>query len=226
MSKAAQPAEWEDGYIHLDTFEQAVRKNWHRLKRCGLVTCLRPGMSVLDLCCGRGSTLSPLVSFGARVVGLDLSHSLLRLARQNGVEALVLADSSVLPFRSDSFDAVVVQGGLHHLWFDQFERTLSEIDRVLKPRGLFAFTEPANTLALRLYVALVDSPLASLISYTRNWRKTLEHERGTYFHWLRAQDRAIALIRSRMDALRMERGVVTMFGLARSRKSAGGEGNE
>jgi hypothetical protein len=91
---------------------------------------------------------------------------------------------------------------------------------VLKPGGFFAFTEPCNTWALRLYLRLVDGPLANLTAYTRNWRITLEHERDTYVHWMRFQREAVRRIGERMALLRFEHGPVTMFGLAQSRKAA------
>jgi len=211
-------AEWETGYVQLEPFEQSVRKNWQRLRRCGLPDRLIPGMRVLDLCCGWGSTLASLSAQQCDAIGLDLSPALLRAAQERGMQCLVCADSTVLPFQPDSFDVVIVQGGLHHLWADQFERALTEIDRVLAPGGYFAFTEPCNTWVLRLYVRLVDGPLANATTYTRNWRTTLEHERPTYFHWLKTQRRALAEIASRMELIRVDKGLVTMFGLARSRK--------
>lgn len=212
--------DWEQAYVQLETYEQAMRKNWRRLKRCGLLEHLRPHMRVLDLCCGQGTILNRLALIGTQAVGLDCSWSLLRLAQQRGADHLVCADSSALPFRDDSFDFVIVQGGLHHLWVEQLEQTLTEVDRVLKAGGLFAFSEPANTWALRLYVRLVETPLSSLTSYTRNWRKTLDHERPTYFNWLQMQERALDLLGQRMELLRADRGLVTLFGLARSKKGS------
>ena len=221
QASAAPSQEWEEGYLQLDTPEQAARKNFRRLQQSGLLQHLRPEMRVLDLCCGRGPTLRALAPTSTQLVGLDLSCSLLRLALHEGFRRLVCADSSILPFDADSFDVVIVQGGLHHLTSDQFHRALSEIDRVLKPGGYFVFTEPANTWALRLYIALVDTPLCHLTSYTRTWRKIFDLERQTYFPWLKNQGRALVLISQRMELLRVTKGLVTLVGLARSRKSLG-----
>jgi ubiquinone/menaquinone biosynthesis C-methylase UbiE len=177
-------------------------------------------MRVLDLCCGHGATLVPLGARGVDAVGLDLSPALLRMAQSKGLRKLVCGDSTVLPFRSGAFHVVTIQGGFHHLWADQFERALAEIVRVLKPGGYLAFTEPANTWVLRLYVRLVDGPLANLTAYTRNWRLTLEQERPTYFHWLKTQDRALASLAGRMELVQLKKGLVTLFGLARRRTEA------
>lgn len=231
MSRAPSPridgakAAWENGYVQLESFKRSVQKNWHRLRRCGVEAELTPGRRVLDLCCGWGSTLVSLNAHRLDAIGLDLSPALLRRAQEHGLTRLVCADTTALPFRPNAFDIVTVQGGLHHLWFDQFERALVEIDRVLKPGGYFAFSEPCNTWMLRLYIALMHSPLSSyLTTYMRNWRTTFEHERDTYFHWLGAQRKAIDVIAARMELLRLHRGLVTMFGLARSCKPLSANG--
>lgn len=221
MSQSPQvPAEWEEGYVGLESFEQSLRKNFHRLSRCGLLEHLQPGMTMLDICCGWGSTMRVLEDRSVDVIGLDLSVPLLRIAREKGCRQLVAADAGRLPFPDDRFDAVVIQGGLHHFWSDQLQGVLEEIDRVLRPGGWFAFSEPANTWLLRLYVRLVDTPLAKLTPYTRHWRRTLDYERGTYFHWLGSQGAALGRIGERFSLLRCEHGMVTLFGLARSKKSS------
>ena len=48
-----------------------------------------------------------------------------------------------LPFPDESFGAVVVQGGLHHIR-PHLGQVLSEIYRVLTPRGIFVGSEPAD----------------------------------------------------------------------------------
>src|SRR5262245_30744249 len=56
----------------------------HRLwkRRVLRLAAPRPGEHALDLCCGTGDIAFALARRGARVVGLDFSEPMLRVARQ------------------------------------------------------------------------------------------------------------------------------------------------
>jgi SAM-dependent methyltransferase len=100
------------------------------------------GMSVLEGMCGSGQTTAYLLSKGARVTGLDISREEIASFRRNWPEchaiAVSIMDSGLEP---DSFDCVVVVGGLHHL-HPRLNEAVSEIHRILKPGGYFCFAEP------------------------------------------------------------------------------------
>jgi SAM-dependent methyltransferase len=65
------------------------------------------GWRVLDVACGAGRHARAFESAGARCFGLDLSHTLLRLARQVTNAPLVRADMRQLPIRPRSMDLTV-----------------------------------------------------------------------------------------------------------------------
>ena len=100
------------------------------------------GMKVLDAMCGSGQTTEHLLMGKAQVTGLDISSSVVNSfkARWSGCEAVCrsLLDSGM---PNDSFDCVVVVGGLHHIQ-PNVGRAVKEIHRVLKPGGYFCFMEP------------------------------------------------------------------------------------
>lgn len=100
------------------------------------------GMKVLDAMCGSGQTTGHLLMHGAQVTGLDISGVVADSfkTRWEGCEAVCrsLLDSG-LP--DNSFDAVVIVGGLHHIQ-PNVSRAVREIHRVLKPGGFFCFMEP------------------------------------------------------------------------------------
>jgi SAM-dependent methyltransferase len=62
---------------------------------------------VLDVACGAGRHARALDAAGARTIGLDLSASLLRRARQVTSAPLVRADMRQLPVRTGSMDLTV-----------------------------------------------------------------------------------------------------------------------
>ncbi|WP_029192613.1 class I SAM-dependent methyltransferase [Paenibacillus harenae] len=95
---------------------------------------------VLDLCCGMGRHSLRLADLGFDVTGFDLSEVLLAEAGAKDTASnvrWVQGDMRSLPFPRHAYDAVVnlfTSFG----YFDQDEenrKVLSEIDKVLKPRG-------------------------------------------------------------------------------------------
>lgn len=97
------------------------------------------GRRVLEVGCGQGPLLNHLPQYGAAVVGLDMSEASLRRAaegaRELGNESVTLlqGDAEKLPFRDNTFDAVVSFGVLHHT--PDTDGAVQEVRRVLKPGG-------------------------------------------------------------------------------------------
>jgi ubiquinone/menaquinone biosynthesis C-methylase UbiE len=76
---------------------------------------------------------------GLRVTGLDISRTMVEIARSNAATAGVAVDfqhgdASVMPFADASFDLVVCQAAFKN--FRQPVSALDEIHRVLRPRGV------------------------------------------------------------------------------------------
>jgi ubiquinone/menaquinone biosynthesis C-methylase UbiE len=108
---------------------------------------IRNGMRVLEVATGSGEMFRRLVKANpdGRTVGLDLAPNMaahtLRVARKAypGADAHCGAvDVRNLPFRSNSFDAVMCCYLLELLSRDDILRTLGEIRRVLRPGGNFS----------------------------------------------------------------------------------------
>jgi ubiquinone/menaquinone biosynthesis C-methylase UbiE len=100
------------------------------------------GLKVLDAMCGSGQTTEYLLAKGAEVTGLDISNEVIEKfqARWTNAHAVnrSLLDSG---FPNNSFDCVVVIGGLHHI-HPNVKAAVQELHRVLKPGGTFCFMEP------------------------------------------------------------------------------------
>jgi SAM-dependent methyltransferase len=106
---------------------------------------------VLDLGCGNGRFAEMLLGMGGEAIGLDLDWADLRQARRAGAyRAVTRGDATRLPFAADSFGSVLANCVLEHIPED--EAVLTEVARVLRPGGQFAFTVPAPSLKGCLYM--------------------------------------------------------------------------
>lgn len=103
--------------------------------------------NILDIATGTGDLAINLVETGAKeIVGLDISEGMLEVGRKK-INAkhlsekikMVQADSEALPFENDTFDAITVAFGVRN--FENLEKGLAEIYRVLKPQGIFVILE-------------------------------------------------------------------------------------
>ncbi len=113
---------------------------------------LSPGDRVLDLGCGEGRhVISAYLEPGVDAVGVDLNLDDLRTTRDKYEEfaadtdngsSFVLASANALslPFADNSFDKVICSEVLEHI--PDYRGALKEIDRVLKPGGLFCASVP------------------------------------------------------------------------------------
>lgn len=109
------------------------------------------GRNVLEAMCGSGMTTQALLSRGARVTGLDISEMAIRFFGERWPQCDIAATSLIrsgLP--SESFDAVVVVAGLHHLQPHASE-AIEEIHRLLRPGGAFCFFEPHTGSVANLF---------------------------------------------------------------------------
>ena len=99
-----------------------------------------PPARILDAGCGLGRYTIPLAMREYEVMGVDISSFAIteldnvRL-RRNMQMGLAAADVCHLPFRDNTFDAVVAFGVLQHLLEEERRGVLSEFTRVLVPGG-------------------------------------------------------------------------------------------
>lgn len=103
--------------------------------------------SVLDIATGTGDLAILMASTKAnKIIGLDISAGMLSVGRKKIEERklsqkieMILADSENMPFEDNSFDAITVAFGVRN--FENLEKGLTEILRVLKPNGIFVILE-------------------------------------------------------------------------------------
>ena len=102
---------------------------------------------VLDVATGTGDLAIALAEKGqAQITGLDISPGMLEVGKQKVQEKqlgkqidMIIGDSEEIPFEDNTFDAVTVAFGVRN--FEELEAGLKEIQRVLKPGGIFVVLE-------------------------------------------------------------------------------------
>lgn len=106
------------------------------------------GKTVLDFGCGSGENCLLLARRGARVIGVDISKSLIRIAVRRmaingraGAASFVVGSAYDVPLPDASVDIVLGIAILHHL---DLAATSREVHRLLKPGGRAIFQEPVR----------------------------------------------------------------------------------
>ena len=102
---------------------------------------------ILDVATGTGDLAIQLAQSGAvEIIGLDISPGMLEVGKNkikgkklDTLISMIVADSENLPFENNYFDAITVAFGVRN--FENLEKGLLEIYRVLKPGGIFVILE-------------------------------------------------------------------------------------
>ena len=141
-----------------------------RLRGLGLEAVqphLKPGASVLDLCCGSGEAAAPWLAAGYAVTGLDVSPRALDLAAQrhpNLKRVEGLAEDP--PLADASFSAIQLSVALHEFPRSDRKRVLRSALRLLEPGGWLVLVDlhpagPLLRLPQQLFCALFETDTAT-----------------------------------------------------------------
>ncbi|WP_017728430.1 class I SAM-dependent DNA methyltransferase [Halalkalibacterium ligniniphilum] len=145
------------------------------------------GRSLLDLGCGTGQLLLPLLEAGYDVTGVDISANMLAVAKEKLLQAgydplLVQRDMREL---SDlgSFDVITAFcDSLNYLQTENdVERTFSQVHEQLKAGGLFMFDVHSVSKVMKGFVGQTFADDGEEISYIwrsfhGEWDASVEHE--------------------------------------------------
>lgn len=111
----------------------------------------RPGMWILDLAAGTGSSSAALAAHGAHVTAADFSEGMLAEGRKrhagNHRIDFQWTDATELPFEENSFDAATISYGLRNV--SDPRAALAEMCRVVRPGGrvvIAEFSRPPRAL--------------------------------------------------------------------------------
>ncbi len=136
---------------------------------------------ILDVATGTGdmAIMAAGMLHPQKITGIDISDGMLEMGRKkiqrlglNNAIELLNGDSETINFQDNSFDAVTVAFGVRN--FENLEKGLSEIKRVLKPGGqlvVLEFSKPkmyATKIVYNLYMRVIAPGMGKLFCKNRN----------------------------------------------------------
>jgi ubiquinone/menaquinone biosynthesis C-methylase UbiE len=145
----ATPTEFYE--THAQDFSKSRFRIWPDVKE--LLDSLPPYSTVLDIGCGNGKNM--LYRKDLNMTGLEYSEALCEICINRGLN-VVQGSTLSLPFKDNTFDAIIMIAVIHHIPPDEHYKVLNEIQRVLKPGGQALITNWA-----------VEQPVDSRRTFTR-----------------------------------------------------------
>ena len=118
---------------------------------------LKHGFRIADIGCGTGYSTGYFVKHGMQAEGVDLSLSMITIARRNYPDISFKNEDLRTYAPNQPVDAVWAGYCLFHLEQDDFERTLDRIRSYLKPGGVFGLVMQEGKSG----ETLADEPLLS-----------------------------------------------------------------
>ncbi len=118
---------------------------------------LVPESRILDLCCGTGRHTIPLAQHGYKMIGQDLSETLLSSAQNNaeaaGVQVVwIHSDMRHIPFEHECDAIINVFTSFGYLENEQEDQhVLQQVYKALKPGGLFLLETIPQTRFVRSF---------------------------------------------------------------------------
>jgi len=172
----------------------------------------KPGEKVLDAGCGLGRIAYEISKYGSEVVGIDISHFAMAVARKTYSENAMLKfthmDALEMTF-IEHFDKVLCYHLLEHLTRIDAQRLLAKIYYALKSQGIVVIGAPiqegnlirkairliARGSTLRDPTHLWSVSLAEICDLIRNVGFTINDMcTFSYFTWIRSLDKLIPFL--------------------------------
>jgi demethylmenaquinone methyltransferase/2-methoxy-6-polyprenyl-1,4-benzoquinol methylase len=127
-------------------------KAWRRVVTA--IISPKPGMKILDIAAGTGSSSKPLVDKGADVIALDFSEGMLAAGRKRHKDIkFQQGDALNLPFAENTFDVTTISFGLRNT--SDTTAALKDALRVTKKGGRIVvceFSHPTNKVFRFIYL--------------------------------------------------------------------------
>lgn len=139
-------------------FSMGIDKGWRR-KAIRSIHDIHPSL-ILDVATGTGDfAMAAMAIHPEKVTGIDISEGMLEVGRKKMAEAgledrihLEYGDSETMQYEDNSFDAITCGYGVRN--FENLEKGLTQMHRVLRPGGKVAileFSRPKTFPVKQLY---------------------------------------------------------------------------
>ncbi len=166
-------------YDFLNRFlSMGIDKGWRKIAINSLIP-IQPRY-ILDVATGTGDLALEAMSLNPeKIIGLDIAEQMLHIGREKVASKglsrkieLIKGDCESLPFEDNSFDAITVAFGVRN--FQNLEKGLSEMFRVLKPGGrlvVLEFSKPGGfpfKQVYNFYFTYILPVFGNLLSNSKN----------------------------------------------------------
>jgi demethylmenaquinone methyltransferase/2-methoxy-6-polyprenyl-1,4-benzoquinol methylase len=200
-----------------DLLSLGQTKSWRRATT--KIIDPRPGMKILDLAAGTGSSSEPLAAAGADVIPADFSEGMLEAGRKARPHLpFTKADALNLPFKDGQFDLVTISFGLRNT--QNTEKALAEMLRVTKPGGeivICEFSSPTFGPFRTIYTNYLMRALPAIASKTSSNPMPISTSLNRFGH---GQIRRRSPPRLRQLAGSMSLGAISLVELSQFTKPA------
>ena len=125
MDDSYQSAKYYDAFLHL--FVRRIRKKILE------ITKRNKYQNILDVCCGTGNQLKLFSKHGISGIGIDLSQTMLNVAKSGKMKAECYEqDAENIDFSDKSFDMVTTTFALHEKSVESAKLILKRNDSINK----------------------------------------------------------------------------------------------
>lgn len=145
----------------------------------------KPGVKVLDVAAGTGSSSVMFAQDGAEVVPCDISSGMVEQGRLRHPQLpFMVADAMNLPFADNSFDVTAISFGLRNV--PDPVRAIEEMYRVAKPGGkvvICEFSHPANIYLEKVYDCFLERVLPAVANVSSGVKEAYEYLVESILEW-------------------------------------------
>ena len=146
--------------LYAPVYELAMRSDLKTYKQMyDRIPKVIKGKEVLEIATGPGMLAKHVAHAASRMIATDFSDGMIREAKKGTCPdnlTFEVADAMALPYADHSFDVVIIANALHIV--PDPEKVLSEIDRVLKDKGILIapnFVEHNTGLVSRIWSGIL-----------------------------------------------------------------------
>lgn len=130
---------------------------------------ITPGMKILDIAAGTGTSSVSYAQAGGEVVALDFSIGMVTVGKERQPQMdFIAGDATALPFDDNTFDAATISYGLRNV--NNPDVAMAEMLRVVRPGGTLVICEFSTPtwrpfrLIYNFYLGTLTPTISSIVS--------------------------------------------------------------